>query len=160
RSFDHQGARRATRRAHLGRERRGEGQLVLLRAAGGDRADAAVAMPKLPDIHLPTSLKDRLAQGHPWVYGRNLPPGPRMGAGRRGLTVDLYGDWAVVQTYMDGAEMLLGWLVAALREIASLRGIVLRGREQELVAPRTESQEPRTENQEPRTIIVGRRSSV
>jgi 23S rRNA (cytosine1962-C5)-methyltransferase len=186
-------------------------------------------MPKLPDIHLPTSLKDRLAQGHPWVYRNNLPPGPRMrsgswvrarcggwsgyglwddtgpialrifserqipdagwlrervwaawelraplreagvtahrwlfgeGDGLPGLTVDLYGDWAVVQTYMDGAETLLGWLAAALREIASLRGIVLRGREQELAAPRTESQEPRTENQEPRTIIVGRRSSV
>ena len=186
-------------------------------------------MPKLPDIHLPTSLKDRLAQGHPWVYRNNLPPGPRMrsgswvrarcggwsgyglwddtgpialrifserqipdagwlrervwaawelraplresgvtahrwlfgeGDGLPGLTVDLYGDWAVVQTYMDGAETLLGWLATALREIASLRGIVLRGREQELAAPRTESQEPRTENQEPRTIIVGRRSSV
>jgi 23S rRNA (cytosine1962-C5)-methyltransferase len=186
-------------------------------------------MPKVPDIHLPTSLKDRLAQGHPWVYRNNLPPGPRMrsgswvrarcggwsgyglwddtgpialriyserqipdagwlrervwaawelraplreagvtahrwlfgeGDGLPGLTVDLYGDWAVVQTYMDGAETLLGWLAAALREIASLRGIMLRGREQELEASRTESQEPKTENQEPRTIIVGRRSSV
>jgi 23S rRNA (cytosine1962-C5)-methyltransferase len=174
-------------------------------------------------------LKDRLAQGHPWVYRNNLPPGTRMrsgswvrarcggwsgyglwddtgpialrifserqipdagwlrervwaawelraplreagvtahrwlfgeGDGLPGLTVDLYGDWAVVQTYMDGAEALLGWLAAALREIASLRGIVLRGRGTELEAPRTESREPRTENQEPRTIIVGRRSSV
>jgi 23S rRNA (cytosine1962-C5)-methyltransferase len=170
-------------------------------------------MPKQRDIQLPTSLKDRLAQGHPWVYRNHLPPDLRMpsgtwvrarcanwsgyglwdeqgpialriyserqipdaawlqkrvraawdlraplrdagttayrwlfgeGDGLPGLTVDLYGDWAVVQTYAASAETLLGWLADALREIAPLRGILVRQRE-----PDADIAEPRTENQEP-----------
>jgi 23S rRNA (cytosine1962-C5)-methyltransferase len=154
-------------------------------------------MPKIRDIQLPVSLKDRLVQGHPWVYRNHLPPNLRMpagswararcggwsgyglwddagpialrifserqapdaqwlrervwqawelraplrdagvsayrwlfgeGDGLPGLTVDLYGDWAVVQVYMSGASTLIEWLVGALNEIASPRGIVLRSR--------------------------------
>src|SRR3954466_14172733 len=155
-------------------------------------------MPKLPEITLPTNLKERLAQGHPWVYRNHVPPNVRLpsgawvrarcgswrgyglwGAGRPiairifserqlpdarwlrervraawdlraplreagctayrwlfgegdglpGLTVDRYGDFAVVQTYMDGAGQLLEWLLAALNEVAPLRGIVLKQRD-------------------------------
>jgi 23S rRNA (cytosine1962-C5)-methyltransferase len=154
-------------------------------------------MPRPRDIQLPAHLKDRLAQGHPWVYRNHLPPGLRMasgswvrarcggwsgyalwddegpialrifseqqipdptwlrarvraawelraplreagvsayrwlfgeGDGLPGLTVDLYDGWAVVQTYMSGAETLVEWLASALREVAPLRGIVLRRR--------------------------------
>jgi 23S rRNA (cytosine1962-C5)-methyltransferase len=157
-------------------------------------------MTKLPDIFLPTQLKDRLAQGHPWVYRTHVPPNVRLpsgawvrarcgswsgyglwdaerpiairifserqppdarwlrervraawelraplreagctayrwlfgeGDGLPGLTVDRYGDFAVVQTYMDGAGQLLEWLLAALNEVAPLRGIVVRTREPE-----------------------------
>ncbi|MFL5807050.1 MAG: class I SAM-dependent rRNA methyltransferase [Roseiflexaceae bacterium] len=170
-------------------------------------------MQRRHDIQLPTSLKDRLAQGHPWVYRNHLPPDLGMpagtwvrvrcgdwsgyglwdeegpialrifserqipdaawlrervrlawalraplraagvsayrwlfgeGDGLPGLTVDLYGDWAVVQTYAASVEILLDWLAAALREIAPLRGIVIRQREPDL-----DLAEPRTENREP-----------
>jgi 23S rRNA (cytosine1962-C5)-methyltransferase len=155
-------------------------------------------MAKLPEISLPTQLKERLAQGHPWVYRNHVPPNVRLpsgawvrlrcggwsgyglwdadrpialrifserqlpdarwlhervqaawelraplreagctayrwifgeGDGLPGLTVDRYADFAVVQTYMHGAEQLLEWLVAALNEVAPLRGIVLKQRE-------------------------------
>src|SRR5262245_9792033 len=36
------------------------------------------AMPKPRDIQLPTQLKERLAQGHPWVYRNHLPQRLRM----------------------------------------------------------------------------------
>jgi 23S rRNA (cytosine1962-C5)-methyltransferase len=155
-------------------------------------------MPKRRDIQLPSALKDRLAQGHPWIYRNHLPPDLRMpagtwvrarcgdwsgyglwdeagpiairifserqipdmawlrervcaawelraplrdagitayrwlfgeGDGLPGLTVDLYSDWAVVQTYAASVEILLDWLADALREIAPLRGILLRTRD-------------------------------
>jgi 23S rRNA (cytosine1962-C5)-methyltransferase len=155
-------------------------------------------MTKLPEISLPTQLKERLAQGHPWVYRNHVPPNVRLpsgawvrvrcggwsgyglwdaerpiairifserqlpdagwlrervraawelraplreagctayrwlfgeGDGLPGLTVDRYADFAVAQTYMHGADQLLEWLVAALNEVAPLRGIVLKRRD-------------------------------
>src|SRR5215213_6226626 len=56
-----------------------------------------------------------------WLFGE--------GDGLPGLTVDRYGDFAVVQTYMEGAAQLLEWLLAALNEVAPLRGIVLKRRD-------------------------------
>src|SRR5215213_4292191 len=38
-------------------------------------------MSKLPDIFLPTQLKERLAQGHPWVYRTHVPPNLRLPSG-------------------------------------------------------------------------------
>jgi 23S rRNA (cytosine1962-C5)-methyltransferase len=153
-------------------------------------------MTSIPEIALPSHLRERLAQGHPWVYRNHVPPQVRLrsgtwvrascggwagyalwdaegpialriystrhvpdarwlrdrvedawelreplraagvtayrllfgeGDGLPGLTVDLYGDYAVVQTYMEGASALLGWLVNALLATASPRGILLRG---------------------------------
>ena len=153
-------------------------------------------MTSIPEIALPGHLRERLAQGHPWVYRNHVPPQVRLrsgawvravcggwsgyalwdaegpialrvystrqvpdarwlrdrvedawelreplraagvtayrllfgeGDGLPGLTVDLYGDYAVVQTYMEGASALLGWLVNALLATASPRGILLRG---------------------------------
>lgn len=156
-------------------------------------------MAKLPEIQLPSHLKERLAQGHPWVYRNHVPPGMRLpsgawvrvrcggwagyglwdaerpiairmfserqppdarwlrdrvqdawelraplrdagctayrwlfgeGDGLPGLTVDRYGDYAAVATYMDGADELVGWLADALHDIdAGLRGMVLRRRD-------------------------------
>jgi 23S rRNA (cytosine1962-C5)-methyltransferase len=153
-------------------------------------------MARLPDIQLPAHLKERLAQGHPWVYRTHVPPEVRLpagswvrvrcgtwagyglwdasgpialrifsqrqvpdarwlrervraawelrlplreagitayrwlfgeGDGLPGLTVDLYGAFAVVQTSMDGAAVLLDWLVDALCTLAPVRGILLKG---------------------------------
>jgi len=152
-------------------------------------------MPKAPDIQLPSHLKQRLAQGHPWVYRNHVPPSVRFpsgtwvkvrcggwtgyglwdangsialrifserqvpdkkwfheqvqaawelrsplrqqgctayrwlfgeGDGLPGLTVDLYGDYAVIQTYMESAAGLLDDLVAALIATHSLKGVILR----------------------------------
>lgn len=149
------------------------------------------------DIHLPSSLKERLAQGHPWVYRNHLPPDLRMptgswvrahcgnwsgfglwdehgpialrifserrlpdaawlrtrvqaawdlraplratnttayrllfgeGDGLPGLTVDLYGEWAVIQTYAASVEHLIDWLVPALHDIVPLKGILHKRR--------------------------------
>ncbi|KAM3099675.1 class I SAM-dependent rRNA methyltransferase [Phormidesmis sp. 146-35] len=158
-------------------------------------------MSKLREIQLPTSLKDHLVQGHPWVYRNHVPPSLRLpsgswakvrcggwsgfglwdesgsialrifseqqlpdakwlrqqvqaawelrsplrargctayrwlfgeGDGLPGMTVDLYGDFAVIQTYMEGAAVLLDWLVDALKAIHPLKGILLRSRLNEL----------------------------
>lgn len=152
----------------------------------------------LREIQLPTSLKDHLVQGHPWVYRNHIPPSVHLpsgswvklrcggwsgfglwdedspialrifseqqvpdskwlrqqvqaawelrsplrekgctayrwlfgeGDGLPGITVDLYGDFVVIQTYMDGASVLLDWLVNALKAIHPLRGILLRTRD-------------------------------
>lgn len=149
----------------------------------------------LREIRLSPTLKERLAQGHPWVYRNHVPPeinlpsgtwvkvraanwtgfglwdakgsiairlfSPRQipdarwlreqvefayslrsplrhqdctayrwlfgeGDGLPGITVDLYGEFAVVQTYMEGATVLLDWLVDALKSIAPLQGVILR----------------------------------
>jgi 23S rRNA (cytosine1962-C5)-methyltransferase len=172
-------------------------------------------MVKLPRIQLPQSLKERLVQGHPWVYRNHVPPqihlssgswvlvqcgnwtgyglwdenGPialrifsekqvptvqwfrdqvkaawelRLplrtqgctayrwlfgeGDGLPGITVDLYDQFAVVQTYMEGASVLLDWLIDALRATTSLKGIYQRTQHR----PRQENQgdqrgEPQTE---------------
>lgn len=153
-------------------------------------------MASIPVITLPTMLKERLAQGHPWVYRNHLPPDLQLPSGTwvhtrcsgwggyglwdatgpialrifsshqlpdarwlrqrvadawelreplratgttayrllfgegdalPGLTVDLYGDYAVIQTYLDGAGTLVDWLVNALLAVAAPRGILLRG---------------------------------
>ncbi|HEU5102295.1 MAG TPA: class I SAM-dependent rRNA methyltransferase [Roseiflexaceae bacterium] len=155
-------------------------------------------MSKLPEIQLPTQLKERLAHGHPWVYRNHVPPNVRLpsgawvrarcgswsgyglwdaerpiairifsdrqppdarwlrervraawelrgplreagctayrwlfgeGDGLPGLTVDRYGDFAVLQTYMDGAGQLVDWLIDALNGVAPLRGIVIKTHE-------------------------------
>ncbi len=50
--------------------------------------------------------------------GDNLP----------GVTVDLYGGYAVLATYADSVEAIVPWVVSALREVAPLQGIVRRVR--------------------------------
>jgi 23S rRNA (cytosine1962-C5)-methyltransferase len=154
-------------------------------------------MPKLPDISLPTSLKERLVQGHPWVYRNHVPDSVKLasgtwvkvrcggwsgyglwdansaiairlfserqvpdarwlkqqvqaawelrsplrqncsayrwlfgeGDGIPGVTVDLYGEFAVVQTYLSGADELLAWLIEALTATVPLRGILWRSQQ-------------------------------
>src|SRR5579859_6721009 len=38
-------------------------------------------MPKLPEIQLPLTLKDRLSQGHPWVYRTHIPAHLQLASG-------------------------------------------------------------------------------
>ncbi|GAB4175135.1 MAG: class I SAM-dependent rRNA methyltransferase [Roseiflexaceae bacterium] len=166
-------------------------------------------MAKRVEIQLPTNLRERLAQGHPWVYRNHVPIGVRLetgtwvrvrcgswagyglwdaegpiairiyserqvpdtawlraqvraawdlrepvratgttayrwlfgeGDGLPGLTVDRYGEYAVVAAYSAGAATLLAPLAEALAACdPALRGVVQRLRpdddeEAELVA--------------------------
>jgi len=171
-------------------------------------------MAKLREITVSTQLKERLAQGHPWIYRDRLSadvrcatgewvrvrcggwtgfglwdnkgpialrifsqrqlPDPRWlkervqaawelrsplreqqctayrwlfgeGDGLPGITVDLYGEFAVVQTYMEGATALLDWLVTALRAIAPLQGILWRTQHQEATEDTSLPQDSKTQ---------------
>lgn len=60
------------------------------------------------------------------------------GDGLPGITVDLYGAYAVVLTYAGGLDVLLPWVVEALRAVAPLKGIVRRPRDLEAGASKLE----------------------
>ncbi len=154
---------------------------------------------KLPEILVPTNLKPRLSQGHPWVYRNQLvehvtglatgewvrvrcgnlqafglwdengPIAIRLfsqkqapdndwlrakvreaweirapirerqqtnayrwifgeGDGLPGLTVDLYGQYAVLQTYSASLNTIKGTVIEALAEIGSVKGILEKRR--------------------------------
>jgi 23S rRNA (cytosine1962-C5)-methyltransferase len=55
------------------------------------------------------------------------------GDGIPGLTIDLYGEYAVIATYADSLETLLAWIVTGLQAIVPLKGIVQRGGEENTV---------------------------
>jgi 23S rRNA (cytosine1962-C5)-methyltransferase len=48
------------------------------------------------------------------------------GDGLPGITVDLYGEYAVIATYAEGLDAIVGFVVAALGELCSLKGVVRR----------------------------------
>ena len=53
-----------------------------------------------------------------WVYGE--------GDGLPGVVVDLYNDYAVIETYADSLSVLLDWLVTGIVRCARLKGVLLR----------------------------------
>jgi 23S rRNA (cytosine1962-C5)-methyltransferase len=53
-----------------------------------------------------------------WLYGE--------GDGIPGVVVDLYNDYAVVQTYADSLDALLPWIVDGLKACTRLKGVLLR----------------------------------
>ena len=146
-------------------------------------------------LELPSSLQNRLSQGHPWVYRNQVPGAPdlpsgiwvrvrcggfsaiglwdaqsaiavrlfsrqttpdaawvagrvaeawdlrapvRTGAttayrwiygesdGLPGLVVDLYGEFALLQTYVESVEALVPWVADALHAHTELQGILWR----------------------------------
>jgi 23S rRNA (cytosine1962-C5)-methyltransferase len=150
---------------------------------------------KPPILELPTTLKSRLSQGHPWVYRNQVPAPPDLpsgtwvqvrsggfsayglwdaaspvavrlfsrravpdagwvaarvaeawatravvragattayrwtygeGDGLPGVVVDLYGQFAAIQTYADSVGTLVPWVADALHAHARLEGIVWR----------------------------------
>lgn len=162
---------------------------------------------RTPILTLPTNLKARLSQGHPWVYRNQLGENPPQigpsgtwvqlkcgnfsayglwenngpiavrifstrqvpnfewvykmvsqawenraalrdpaqktdayrllfgeGDGLPGLTVDLYGQYAVIATYSEGVETLKNWLVQSLENIVPLKGILQREKSKKSVA--------------------------
>ena len=71
-----------------------------------------------------------------WVYGE--------GDGIPGVVVDLYGHYAVVQTYAESVETVLDWVVDGLKSSADLKGILHGGEQVRLLWGR----------QPPRDLIV------
>jgi 23S rRNA (cytosine1962-C5)-methyltransferase len=53
-----------------------------------------------------------------WVFGES--------DGLPGIVVDLYGDYAVIRSYVDSVQALVPWVADALHAHASLRGILWR----------------------------------
>jgi 23S rRNA (cytosine1962-C5)-methyltransferase len=60
------------------------------------------------------------------------------GDGIPGLTVDVYGQFAVILTYADSLEAIVPWVVRALAEQLKLHGIVRRARVRDGEPPRLE----------------------
>jgi 23S rRNA (cytosine1962-C5)-methyltransferase len=67
--------------------------------------------------HIREPLRRQGTTAYRWVYGE--------GDGVPGLVVDLYGDYAVVETYADSLGAVIDWVADGLRACARLKGILL-----------------------------------
>jgi 23S rRNA (cytosine1962-C5)-methyltransferase len=74
------------------------------------------------------------------------------GDGIPGLTVDVYGSFAVIVTYADSLETVVPWVVRALVELLKPHGIVRRARVRDGEPPRLEVLHGRLP---PRDLIIG-----
>jgi 23S rRNA (cytosine1962-C5)-methyltransferase len=63
-------------------------------------------------------VRDTHTTAYRWLNGE--------GDGLPGLVVDLYNDYAIVETYADSLDALLEWVVDGLRACAGLKGVLLR----------------------------------
>lgn len=87
-----------------------------------DRVNAALALRQ--------RLLDRETSAYRLLYGE--------GDGIPGLTVDVYGAFAVIVTYADSLESVVPWVVRALHEQLKLHGVVRRARVRDGEPPRLE----------------------
>jgi 23S rRNA (cytosine1962-C5)-methyltransferase len=81
-------------------------------------------------VALRRSVLDEQTSAYRLLYGE--------GDGIPGLTVDVYGSFAVVVTYADSLEVVVPWVVRALVELLKLHGIVRRARVRDGEPPRLE----------------------
>ena len=81
-------------------------------------------------LELRRSLLDSQTSAYRLLYGE--------GDGIPGLTVDIYGAFAVIVTYADSLEVVVPWVVRALSELLKLHGVVRRARVRDGEAPRLE----------------------
>ena len=63
-------------------------------------------------------LRRTATTGYRWLYGE--------GDGLPGIVVDLYGEYAVIQTYVESVASLVPWVADALHAHTRLRGILWR----------------------------------
>lgn len=68
-------------------------------------------------------LRSQRTTAYRWIFGE--------GDGLPGITVDLYGRFAMMVVYADGLGQIASWVADALRETTELSGVVRRGREGE-----------------------------
>ena len=64
--------------------------------------------------------EDGATTAYRWMYGES--------DGVPGIVVDLYGEYAVIQTSAESLDTLMPWVVSALRDSAPLQGILKRSR--------------------------------
>ena len=81
-------------------------------------------------LSLRRSLIDDKTSAYRLLYGE--------GDGIPGLTVDVYGSFAVLVTYADSLETVVPWVVRALVDLLKLHGVVRRARVPDGEAPRLE----------------------
>jgi 23S rRNA (cytosine1962-C5)-methyltransferase len=81
-------------------------------------------------LALRRSLIDQQTSAYRLLYGE--------GDGVPGLTVDLYGSFAVIVTYADSLETVVPWVVRSLVELLKPHGIVRRARVRDGEPPRLE----------------------
>jgi 23S rRNA (cytosine1962-C5)-methyltransferase len=71
-------------------------------------------------LALRRAVLDQQTSAYRLLYGE--------GDGIPGLTVDVYGPFAVIVTYADSLEVVVPWVVRALVELLKLHGVVRRAR--------------------------------
>ncbi|MEO8901446.1 MAG: class I SAM-dependent rRNA methyltransferase [Polyangiaceae bacterium] len=81
-------------------------------------------------LELRRSMLDSQTSAYRLLYGE--------GDGIPGLTVDVYGAFAVIVTYADSLEVVVPWVVRALVDLLKLHGVVRRARVRDGEAPRLE----------------------
>ena len=81
-------------------------------------------------LELRRSMLDSQTSAYRLLYGE--------GDGIPGLTVDIYGAFAVIVTYADSLEVVVPWVVRALADLLKLHGVVRRARVRDGEAPRLE----------------------
>ncbi len=64
------------------------------------------------------AIRNTATSAYRWLYGE--------GDGLPGIVVDLYGEFAVLQSYSPAVEPLVGWVLQALHAHTRLRGILRR----------------------------------
>jgi 23S rRNA (cytosine1962-C5)-methyltransferase len=94
-------------------------------------------------LALRRALLDEQTSAYRLLYGE--------GDGIPGLTVDVYGPFAVIVTYADSLETLVPWVVRALVELLKLHGVVRRARVKDGEPPRLEALHGRLP---PRDLII------
>ena len=94
-------------------------------------------------LSLRRSLLDDKTSAYRLLYGE--------GDGIPGLTVDVYGAFAVIVTYADSLEAVVPWVVRALVDLLKLHGVVRRARVPDGEAPRLEALHGRLP---PRDLII------
>jgi len=94
-------------------------------------------------LELRRALQDPQTSAYRLLYGE--------GDGIPGLTVDVYGPFAVIVTYADSLDTLVPWVVRALVELLKLHGVVRRARVRDGEPPKLEVLHGRLP---PRDLIV------
>lgn len=122
-----------------------ESSRIALRLFSEQRApDASWVRERLVQaLALRRALLDPQTSAYRLLYGE--------GDGIPGLTIDVYGPFAVLVTYADSLDVVVPWVVSALTDLLKLHGVVRRARVRDGDPPRLEVLHGRSP---PRDLII------